>query len=453
MLDNKDISKHLDFFNEEVINEKAKKCRFIKYKRIITGFNFLVTLVFYPLDKITLEGLREYFNNVSKKAIDKKFTKSGVKFMYDCLNLIMGKRFKKDKLNISILNNFKDVKIIDSTYIKLKKNFQELFSVGGGNGKSYSNLKIQFIYCFLSSVVKHIEITKGNLGDRAYSKEVIKLVNKNELFIADLGYIYFDIIDGINRKKGYFLGRLPNKELLEKQEVTLNNKIKTEYTPFRIEENEASFTANITEREFYYKKNSKSLKVRVIIFKNPSDVIAKRRRKLRNKVKNKDKNKEPGKKALTLCNWSIFITNADKEKLPAEMILNIYRIRWNIELIFKSWKSILKIHKSEVIKNPYRLKMEIYAKLIFAVFVFRIYHKAFFVLWQSLKEELSFYKVLNKFKKHIAILGLFIKNSINLFNDEVFNIINSAFEDCIKNYQKTKKTTIQLINQMIVTFD
>jgi hypothetical protein len=47
-------------------------------------------------------------------------------------------------------------------------------------------------------------------------------------------------------------------------------------------------------------------------------------------------------------------------------IRSFYRLRWQIELIFKIWKSIGKIRAVKKVKQP-RLECYVYAKLIFIV--------------------------------------------------------------------------------------
>jgi IS4 transposase len=71
-------------------------------------------------------------------------------------------------------------------------------------------------------------------------------------------------------------------------------------------------------------------------------------RRIRNAEKN---NKKKGRKTSEnykfFSSLSIFITNIPKEELPPRIISTLYRIRWQIELIFKVWKSIFGInHKS-----------------------------------------------------------------------------------------------------------
>ena len=60
------------------------------------------------------------------------------------------------------------------------------------------------------------------------------------------------------------------------------------------------------------------------------------------------------------------MTNVDKHHLTPERIATIARIRWQVELMFKCFKSIGKVDTSRG-KKPYRILSEVYAKLIAAL--------------------------------------------------------------------------------------
>ena len=73
-----------------------------------------------------------------------------------------------------------------------------------------------------------------------------------------------------------------------------------------------------------------------------------------------------------LLGWSIYITNVPAEIIPANLIFSIYSIRWEIEIIFKIWKSyfhIAHIQKGSV----YYVQCLIYAKLIMIILINQTY--------------------------------------------------------------------------------
>ncbi len=67
----------------------------------------------------------------------------------------------------------------------------------------------------------------------------------------------------------------------------------------------------------------------------------------RMKAKKESGSKNSSKELPALMSWSIFITTIRTETFTFAMILKLYRLRWRIENIFKTWKSCFifsKIH-------------------------------------------------------------------------------------------------------------
>ncbi len=70
-----------------------------------------------------------------------------------------------------------------------------------------------------------------------------------------------------------------------------------------------------------------------------------------------------GKARLQLLGWTILITNVPLARLSLEEALVLARCRWQIELLWKLWKSVGKVDTWRSAK-PYRILSEIYAKLL-----------------------------------------------------------------------------------------
>jgi hypothetical protein len=79
--------------------------------------------------------------------------------------------------------------------------------------------------------------------------------------------------------------------------------------------------------------DSQRLPVRLVLSRCPQQVVDSRRRTAYANAKRKGR--QPSQKYLTLLAWSFFITNVPDTMLSATQIIQFYRIRWQIELIFK----------------------------------------------------------------------------------------------------------------------
>ena len=78
---------------------------------------------------------------------------------------------------------------------------------------------------------------------------------------------------------------------------------------------------------------------RLIASRVPEAIVNERRRKARKNAKKKGDT--PSQAHLTLLAWNLFITNVPPTIWKTETVLKVYPLRWQIELIFKSWKSYL----------------------------------------------------------------------------------------------------------------
>lgn len=68
-------------------------------------------------------------------------------------------------------------------------------------------------------------------------------------------------------------------------------------------------------------------------------------------------------KLIELNNVNMFVTNIEESVIPKELVYLLYSLRWQIELIFKAWKSIYGIHKINPVKNE-RFLCHLYGTLI-----------------------------------------------------------------------------------------
>jgi hypothetical protein len=72
------------------------------------------------------------------------------------------------------------------------------------------------------------------------------------------------------------------------------------------------------------------------------------------------------KETLTLCQWTILITNMPLDDLSVDDALCLLRTRWQIELLFKLWKDELAVDDWRS-QQPEQILSEVYAKLLLAL--------------------------------------------------------------------------------------
>ena len=107
------------------------------------------------------------------------------------------------------------------------------------------------------------------------------------------------------------------------------------------------------------------LPVRLMVRRVPQEVTDQRRRRIRAEVK--DKRRAPSAAALAGADRTVIITNVPTELLNLTAAMLVTRMRWQVKLLFKLWKSHGRLDEWRMTK-PARMLCELYAKLLALVF-------------------------------------------------------------------------------------
>jgi hypothetical protein len=92
------------------------------------------------------------------------------------------------------------------------------------------------------------------------------------------------------------------------------------------------------------------------------------------------------------------MTNVPPTVWAPEVIVTVYRIRWQIELLFKQWKSLLQIRVLTGTR-PERIKCLLYGRLTTITMVMRLCAYAAWYAAAVLHREISLYKLIAWLKR------------------------------------------------------
>jgi transposase len=124
--------------------------------------------------------------------------------------------------------------------------------------------------------------------------------------------------------------------------------------------------SGMIEKElFVYVGRDSRVPVRLILQLVPEEVYEKRIRDKTRKSKGQGRG-ELTEETKTRSRFTIFITNAEESKLSAKQVYPLYRIRWQIELQFKIWKSVFNITSCKEVKG-HRYMTQLYIKLLLII--------------------------------------------------------------------------------------
>ncbi|GHO48732.1 hypothetical protein KSX_68950 [Ktedonospora formicarum] len=103
------------------------------------------------------------------------------------------------------------------------------------------------------------------------------------------------------------------------------------------------------------------LPARLLALPVSPEVAEQRRAHLREKARKKGH--VPSAQALALAGWNLIVTNIATSQLEAQEVLLLYRARWQVELLFKLWKSHGYVDQWTS-TDPTHILCEFYAKLL-----------------------------------------------------------------------------------------
>ena len=134
---------------------------------------------------------------------------------------------------------------------------------------------------------------------------------------------------------------------------------------------------------------------RLIAVRLPDEIVNELRRMARKKAK--EKGYTPTEAHLFLLGWNLFITNVPGEVWTPETIIKAYPIRWQIELIFKSWKSHCHLAAINA-KKQESVLCYLYGRMLLVLVTYALYPQVRSALWVKKHRELSLLKFVNHFQ-------------------------------------------------------
>jgi hypothetical protein len=265
---------------------------------------------------------------VTPQAVDQRQTSALTKFLEALFRRAIPTVVGTDRVLAKLLERFADVTVLDSSTIRLPDSLSERFpGCGGSHGSGLAAMKLQTELSLRTGAVTHVEIESGRSSDGTTSRQYVER-GKGTLRITDLGYFCIAVFAALCARGEYFLSRLQfgtGVSLTDGTVIDLLKWLPMQSGPFV----DCSILLGLTEQ----------LPCRLIAWRLPPEQANRRRQKLRDDLKRKKKGKEPTAERLAWCDWTILVTNTSVELLSPQEAAVLYRARWQVELLFKRWKS------------------------------------------------------------------------------------------------------------------
>lgn len=346
---------HLDFLqslfqilNQDTLKQLAISTGFIQRERAFTAPQFLYFLMkehAHLIDK-SLETLCLNLDDenitMTKSALNKRLDGRAVHFLQALVELVFTHQITHQFPHLN-QNRFCKIRILDSTTIQLPASYADEF-----NGIHAASAKVQLEFDYLTQQILHFQLMNGRDADTPAGWARVDQIQKNELILQDLGYFEYRLLQTLDEKGAYFVtkGKKDIQLFLEVPCPPLHpdgTKIeKHRYQRLYLEEEIASM-ARGTYKEWSMVYAGRHVKYPVRCFLYRQTKKQEQEMLQREKRRRQKKQKQVAKQALNqVLGVVIYLTNIE-EDVSCEEIHAYYQLRWQIELLFKSWKSDLKV--------------------------------------------------------------------------------------------------------------
>jgi Transposase DDE domain len=332
-------------------NQAAKDSGMIQRQRKLTGAQFVQALVFHWLEnpQATIEEIIEDLN-ISEQAFNERFNARAAECLRRVLEKALNHLFAARPEAIPLLRRFATVSIEDVTIVGLPAELAQQFPGCGGPDPEggRAGWKLLTRWDVTTGRLEILPPAPARDSERTLSADLAPLPPKS-LRLCDLGFFDLGRLAADQAKGIHFISRVPALVKVKAGEPTGVN-----VTTWLDRQ-----TGDRIDTEVVL--GIQGLSCRLIALRLPEEVAQRRLRRLRKKLKKKGR--QLSERQRVLCQWTVLITDLPAETFTVEEICVLYRVRWQVELLYKAWKSGGGLGQTRGRRGP-RVLCETYAKLL-----------------------------------------------------------------------------------------
>lgn len=430
------------FIGSERIDTLAKRAGFIKRKRQITARVFLL-FIFKLHGNLLNSSLQELTSNlqfdqnisVSRTAIDKKFSMEAAEFLLQLIHELLIVQNQLDYSKLSRFNDFpfSSILVKDSSNIAVPDHLKQ-------RAKKTQQLsaKAHFEFDILSGMATFLNIDFNNRNDSKMGSERIPFLEENQLCLQDLGYFSFEQFVKIKQEGAFFISKIRNDMYLAYKNpypsYHKNGEIIKSSAYHRIDLVELCKNlqaGEFLELEDVYFGLDAHFSARCIIFSQGGEQKEKRIQKIERRATKSGR--KPKQVIRDLAGITVYISNLP-DSISVEQVVQLYRLRWQVELQFKVWKSYLEIDHFKLVKNA-RWLCHLYATLLVYLISQFIAYQIRNAIWEEKEIEISEMIAVRMIAKDV-LHGLY--EEIQKKEKGCIVIFQAVFDNLCKTAQKSR---------------
>ena len=388
------VTKLTEFFSTQHIEASARRTRFVQRASKITGkvFLALVTLGRWSTPKTTVAQLAAKAAQLDEPvdltpaALQQRMTDRAVAFLRDLLQAAFATLHPSGTVcDDGLFAAFGRVHIADSTGFGLPASLKEEFPGAGGSG-SKAGAKIQLVWDYKSHTFEHFALVPWNVPDNRYVETVVALAQPHSLFVFDLGYFKLAAFATIAAARAYFLSRFNHQ-------TALREVVGGRVQPLDLPRCLAHESRALLEKAVVLGTGDHVV-ARLIAVRMPEAIVNERRRQARAIAKKRGYT--PSQAHLTLLAWNLFIPNVPATVWLPKTVGRVYSFRWQVELVFKAWKSGLHL-AAVTTTTKHSTLCYLYGRMLLILLTAALSSPLRATLWQQ-QRELSLLKLVRHFQ-------------------------------------------------------
>ena len=293
----------------------------------------------------------------SKQALSERLTRHIEPFLANVITASFGHLCHSADAR-QALASFGRVLVQDSTVVKLPKRLADLFPGGGHqHGGDYANLIIQWICDLKNSAMAHVCLSGFTRNDQIAAPDILEVARPGDLVLRDLGYLVPRLLAQMADRDLLFLSR-------HRHDINL-------YDPQTGEVFDLLARLRTSRTlDLPLLLGAERVPVRLVALPVPEETANLRRHRAKASAQRRHRS-PPGRHHLSLMGWNLFVTNVPVSIWTPKALVAIYRLRWRIEIIFKTWKSHLGLRQLNC-RTPALLQLSVLTKLLFCALVCQV---------------------------------------------------------------------------------
>lgn len=386
--------------------------------------------------------------SISSEGLNQRFNAAAVDFLQHVLSLLLRQKLVgTDGIQSEYARTFSRIRILDSTTFQLPDVFSSYY-LGSGGCSHTSGVKIQLEYDLHSGRFLNLYTGHGKENDKTYGTECLHSIEPKDLFIRDLGYFDLEDLFKIHEQKAFYVSRLKlNTRVYLKNETpeTFRNgtvKKQSEYSQISMESIMEELQPGETkEIPNVYIGMYQKLPARLVVYRLTE--VQMRKREKDQVIREKKKGMTYSEKSKRLSAMNFYITNIPSESVPGTNLHELYSLRWQVEILFKTWKSFFQIQRCKAMKRE-RLECHLYGQLIGILLCSSTLFRMRQLLWRK-KKEMSEYKAFYMIKDYMPLLHAAIQKDTEEISKVLLRLFHLVEKNGRKSHRYEKKTVFDIL--------